>query len=156
MNRQQIRQAARKKALEGQEIRRRDRAAKDKRLEALVVDVLVAVAERNEAILEAEQRAGVAVLSMQGRGYQPLRLRSGAVTLSLPVRSDVSPKVSVTVVKERTLQETTATTWAQRPKSSERDERNEVGPGWCGRCSSCARRPREAGSLRGQGGACAR
>lgn len=68
MNRQQIRQAARKNALEGQESRRRDRAAKDKRLEALAVDVVVAVAERDEAILEAEQRAGVAVLSMQGEG----------------------------------------------------------------------------------------
>ncbi len=68
MNRQQIRQAARKKALEGQESRRRDRAAQEKRLEALAVDVLVAVAERDEAIQDAEQRAGVAVLSMQGEG----------------------------------------------------------------------------------------
>ena len=68
MNRQQIRQAARKQALEGQEGRRRERAAQDKRLEALAVDVLVAVAERDAAIREAEQRAGVAVRSMQGEG----------------------------------------------------------------------------------------
>lgn len=68
MNRQQIRQAARRKAIEGQESRRRERAGQDKRLEGLVVDVLVAVAERDEAIREAEQRAGVAVLSMQGEG----------------------------------------------------------------------------------------
>lgn len=65
MNRQQIKQAARRKVLEAQEERRRERAAQDKRLEGLAVDVLVALAERDEAIREAEQRAGVAVLSMQ-------------------------------------------------------------------------------------------
>ena len=79
MNRQQIRQAARRKALEGQEERRRERAAKDKRLEGLAVEVLVAVAERDEAIREAEQRAGAAVRSMQAEGLSPPRLRSGAV-----------------------------------------------------------------------------
>jgi hypothetical protein len=68
MGRQQIKQAARKTALQGQERRRRERAAQDKRLEGLAVDVLVAVAERDEAVREAEQRAGVAVRSMQGQG----------------------------------------------------------------------------------------
>lgn len=68
MNRQQIRQAARKKALEGQENRRRERAIQDKRLEGLAVDVLVAMAERDEAVYEAEQQAGIAVRSMQGEG----------------------------------------------------------------------------------------
>lgn len=68
MNRQQIRQAARRKALEGQEQRRRCRAAQDKQLESLVVDVLIALAERDQAIREAEQRAGGAVLSMHGEG----------------------------------------------------------------------------------------
>ena len=68
MNRQQIRQAARKKALESQEGRRRERAAQDKRLEGLAVDVLVAVAERAEAIAEAEHRAGVAVRLMLEEG----------------------------------------------------------------------------------------
>ncbi len=76
MNRQQIRQAARKKALEGQESRRRERTAQDKRLEGLTVDVLVAVTERDEAIREAEQRAGVAVRSMQGEGAFSLRGRA--------------------------------------------------------------------------------
>ena len=68
MNRQQIRQAARRKALQGQEGRRRERAEQDKRLETLAVDVLVAVTERDEAIRAAEQRAGVAVRSMLGEG----------------------------------------------------------------------------------------
>ncbi|MGB3186620.1 MAG: hypothetical protein WBG36_06855 [Ornithinimicrobium sp.] len=68
MKRQQIRQAARRKALEGQEERRRERAAKDRRLEVLAVDVLISVAERDQAIREAEQRAGAAVRSMQAEG----------------------------------------------------------------------------------------
>lgn len=68
MNRQQIRQAARKQALEGQEVRRRERAAQDKRLEGLAIDVLVAVAERDAAIQEAEHKAGAAVRSMLEAG----------------------------------------------------------------------------------------
>lgn len=68
MTRQQIKQSARKAALQSQERRRRDRAAQDKLLEGLAVEVLVAFAQRDEAIREAEQRAGVAVLSMQGEG----------------------------------------------------------------------------------------
>lgn len=68
MGRQQIKQAARKTALEGQERRRRERAAQDKLLEGLAVEVLVAVAERDEAVREAEARAGVAVRSMLGQG----------------------------------------------------------------------------------------
>lgn len=68
MGRQQIKQSARKTALEGQEQRRRERAAQDKLLEGLAVEVLVAVAERDEAVREAEMRAGVAVRSMLGQG----------------------------------------------------------------------------------------
>lgn len=68
MTRQQIKQSARKTALEGQERRRRERAAQDKLLEGLAVDVLVAVAERDEAIQETEARAGAAVRSMLGQG----------------------------------------------------------------------------------------
>lgn len=68
MGRQQIKQAARRAALEGQERRRRERAAQDKRLEGLAVDVLVAVAERDQAVQETEERAGVAVRSMLAEG----------------------------------------------------------------------------------------
>ena len=75
MNRQQIRQAARTQALEGQEGRRPERAAQGKRLEGLAVDVLVAVTERDEAIREAERRAGGELLKMQGRGSRPQRSR---------------------------------------------------------------------------------
>lgn len=68
MGRQQIKQAARKAALEGQERRRRERAAQDKLLGGWAVEVLVAVAERDEAVREAEARAGVAVRSMLEEG----------------------------------------------------------------------------------------
>ncbi len=72
MGRQQIKQAARRAALEGQERRRRERAAQDKRLEGLAVEVLVAVAERDEAVREGEARAGAAVRSMLGQGLSAM------------------------------------------------------------------------------------
>lgn len=74
VNRQQIRQAARKQALEGQEERRRERAEKDKRLEGLVVEVLVALAERDEAVLQAERRGGDAVVAMQAEGLSAVEV----------------------------------------------------------------------------------
>lgn len=113
VNRQQIRQAARKKAMEGQEGRRRERAAQDKRLEGLAVDVLAAVAERDEAIREAEHRAGVAVRSMLEGGVsasmvaewcgdtmnprEVRRLARGVETRSETVESETGPGVAPAV-----------------------------------------------------------
>lgn len=68
MNRQQIRQTARKRAMEGQEEIRRKRAEKDKRMEGFAIDVLVAVTERDQGVRETEHRAGVAVRSMLEEG----------------------------------------------------------------------------------------
>ena len=53
-----IRQEARRAVLDAQSKRRRERAAREKRLEDLVVRVLVAVRERDAAVADAARRAG--------------------------------------------------------------------------------------------------
>lgn len=57
---QSVRQAARRAALDVRSRRQRERAEGEKRLEGLVVDVLVALGER----ADAERRAGVALEAM--------------------------------------------------------------------------------------------
>ena len=64
MSQQTIRQAARRAALDGQAQRRRQRAERDKRIEALAVDFLTALEERKAAISDCERRAGLALLQM--------------------------------------------------------------------------------------------
>ena len=66
MAQQSIRQAARRAALAAQSTTRRERAEKDKRLQALAVQVqvLVAVGERDAAVTDAEHRAGQALRQM--------------------------------------------------------------------------------------------
>ncbi|MFC6851764.1 hypothetical protein [Aquipuribacter hungaricus] len=59
--RQSVRQAARRAVLDAQSARRRERAEREQRVEALVVEVLVAVRERDAAIASAEARAGAAL-----------------------------------------------------------------------------------------------
>lgn len=61
MGQQSMRQAARRAALDAQAQRRRERVERDKRIEALVVDVLTALEERKAAIADCERRAGVAL-----------------------------------------------------------------------------------------------
>ena len=61
---QSVRQAARRSALDVQSKRRRERAERDRRLEALAVQVLVAVRERDAAVANAERRAGQALQEM--------------------------------------------------------------------------------------------
>jgi hypothetical protein len=64
MTQQSVRQAARRAALDVQSKRRRERAEREKRLEAMALDVLVAVRERDAAVSEAERRAGAALRRM--------------------------------------------------------------------------------------------
>jgi len=59
MGQQSARQAARRAALDAQAQRRRERAERDKRIEALAVDVLTALEERKAAIADCERRAGL-------------------------------------------------------------------------------------------------
>ena len=56
--RQSVRQAARRAVLDAQSARRRERAERERRVETLVVEVLVAIKERDAAIAGAEARAG--------------------------------------------------------------------------------------------------
>src|ERR1035437_850205 len=64
MGQQSIRQEARRAALDVTSKRRRGRAAREKRLEDLAVRVLVAVGERDAAVVDAERRAGEALREM--------------------------------------------------------------------------------------------
>lgn len=59
MGQQSTRQAARRAALDAQAQRRRERAERDKRIEALTVDVLTALEERKAAIADCDCRAGL-------------------------------------------------------------------------------------------------
>jgi hypothetical protein len=64
MGQQSIRQDARRTALDAQSKRRRERAAREKRLEGLAMRVLVAVRERDAAVADAERLAGKALREM--------------------------------------------------------------------------------------------
>ena len=61
MGKQQIRQRARQAARDGALRRRREREERERRLLDLAEQVLVAVAERDAAVAEAEQRMGAAL-----------------------------------------------------------------------------------------------
>jgi hypothetical protein len=64
MSQQSVRQAARRSALDAQAARRRERADRERRLEALAVAVLTALGERDRAVKDAELRAGEALRAM--------------------------------------------------------------------------------------------
>jgi len=64
MSQQSVRQAARRSALDAQAARRRRRADRERRLEALAVAVLTALGERDGAVKDAEMRAGEALRAM--------------------------------------------------------------------------------------------
>ena len=64
MGQQSIRQEARRAALDASSKRRRERAEREKRLEDLAVQVLVAIRERDAAMADADRRAGQALREM--------------------------------------------------------------------------------------------
>ena len=64
MSQQSVRQAARRSALDAQAARRKERADRERRLEALAVAVLTALGERDGAVKDAERRAGEALRAM--------------------------------------------------------------------------------------------
>jgi hypothetical protein len=64
MSQQSVRQAARRSALDAQAARRRERADRERRLEALAVAVPTALGERDRAVKDAEMRAGEALRAM--------------------------------------------------------------------------------------------
>ena len=64
MSQQSVRLAARRSALDAQAILRKERADRERRLEALAVAVLTALGERDALVRGAELRAGQALLTM--------------------------------------------------------------------------------------------
>jgi hypothetical protein len=64
MNQQSVRQAARRSALDAQAALRKERADRERRLEALAVAVLTALGERDALVRDAERRAGQALRTM--------------------------------------------------------------------------------------------
>ena len=64
MSQQSARQEARRSALDAQAARRKERADRERRLEALAVAVLTALGERDGAVRDAEKRAGEALRAM--------------------------------------------------------------------------------------------
>jgi hypothetical protein len=64
MSQQSGRQAARRSALNAQALLRKQRADRERRLEALAIEVLTALGERDGAVRDAELRAGGALLAM--------------------------------------------------------------------------------------------
>lgn len=61
MGQQSVRQAARRAVLDARTIRRREQAEREQRVEMLVIEVLVAVRERDTAVTATEARAGKAL-----------------------------------------------------------------------------------------------
>ena len=64
MSQQSVRQAARRSALDAQAARRKERADRERRLEALAVAVLTALGERDALVRDAKRRAGQALRTM--------------------------------------------------------------------------------------------
>ena len=64
MSQQSVRQAARRSALDTQAVLRKERADRERRLEALAVAVLTALGERDALVRDAERRAGQALWTM--------------------------------------------------------------------------------------------
>jgi hypothetical protein len=66
MSQHSVRQAARRSALDAQAARRKERADRERRIEALAVVVLTALGERDALVRDAERRAGQALRTMTG------------------------------------------------------------------------------------------
>ena len=86
MSQQSVRQAARRSALDAQAILHKERADRERRLEALAVVVLTALGERDAAVCDAERRAGQALQTMTEDEGQSVReavawCGSGALTM---------------------------------------------------------------------------
>ncbi len=64
MSQQSVRLAARRSALDAQAVLRKERADRERRLEALAIAVLTALGERDSLVRDAERRAGQALRTM--------------------------------------------------------------------------------------------
>src|SRR5688500_5120544 len=77
MSQQSVRQAARRSALDAQAVLRKERADRERRVEAVAVGVLTARGERDALVRDAERRAGQALRTMTDN--EGLSVREAAV-----------------------------------------------------------------------------
>lgn len=68
MSRQAMRQVARRRVQEALAVKQKEREAQERRVQALAVAVLTALAERDAAVVAAEQSAAVSVAAMVAEG----------------------------------------------------------------------------------------
>lgn len=68
MSRQAMRQAARRRVQEALAIKQKEREAQERRLQGSAVAVLTALAERDAAVIAAEQTAATSIASMVAEG----------------------------------------------------------------------------------------
>jgi hypothetical protein len=72
ISQQSVRQAARRSALDARAVLRKEWADRERRLEALAVEVLTALGERDAFVWDAERRAGHALRTMTDeKGFAP-------------------------------------------------------------------------------------
>jgi hypothetical protein len=116
MGQQSVRQAARRSALDAQAAMRKERADRERRLEASAVAVLTALGERDALVRDAERRAG-----------QALRRMTNDEGLSL--REAVEWCGSGVTVRENPV----AAARGQSSARSRRTSRMSGRPGWAGR-----------------------
>jgi phosphotransacetylase len=84
MSQQSLRQAARRSALSAQTVLRKERADRERRLEALSVAVLTALGERDALVRGAERRAGRVLRTMSDEeGCRCGKRSTGAAAASL-------------------------------------------------------------------------
>jgi hypothetical protein len=91
MSQQSVRQAARRSALDAQAILRKERADRERRLEALAVTVLSALGERDALVRDAERRAGQALQTMTNDEGPLLREAAEWCGRGLTVREITGP-----------------------------------------------------------------
>jgi len=86
MSQQSVRQAARRSALDARAVRRKERADRERRLEALAVAVLTALGERDALVRDAERRAAEALPTMtddEGLSMREVAEWCGGVALTV-------------------------------------------------------------------------
>ena len=79
MSQQSVRQAARRSALDAQAVLRKERADRERQLEALAVAAVTALGERDALVRDAERRVGQTLRTMTKMRVCPYGKRSTGV-----------------------------------------------------------------------------
>jgi hypothetical protein len=107
ISQQSVRQAARRSALDARAVLRKEWADRERRLEALAVEVLTALGERDAFVWDAERRAGHALRTMTDeKGFAPRdcqHLEAPQRPQSRAGRSTRAPRIGATCLGYATL-----------------------------------------------------